>query len=60
MSRSLQHVFWLGWKELLTLGRTPALVLFIGYALTVLVYATGEGISVSTLSVEISSRARAG
>jgi ABC-2 type transport system permease protein len=53
MTRAFRHVFWLGWKELLTLSRTPALIAFILYALTVLVYATGEGISLEVQSATV-------
>ncbi len=53
MTRAFRHVFWLGWKALLTLSRTPALIAFILYALTVLVYATGEGISLEVRSATV-------
>lgn len=53
MIRGLRHVFWLGAKELRTLSRTPALIVFILYALTALVYATGEGISLEVRSAGV-------
>jgi len=53
MRRSLRHVFWLGWKELLTLSRSPALILCILYALTLQVYATGQGISLEVRNAAV-------
>jgi ABC-2 type transport system permease protein len=43
--RSLLNIFWLGWKELYSLGSDIVMVLFVAYAFTAAIYVQATGTS---------------
>ena len=58
MWRSLENIYRLGMKELISLRRDPVLLIFVFYALTLQIVIAGEGLSFQVRNASTPSASR--